>query len=143
MEWCGGSYLGGKDGEKEWKQESREDGVAWQGGDGEQLLIPLSHNTGDSWDFIPLPGACVVSVGCGGPGSILGVGVPHSCFFLCLTLRKLCGLFGETISWLFLQPIAGSPLKNHTLSNALVAIGGVEHPQAQSRDCEMYQLIYT
>lgn len=71
-----GSYLGGKDGEKEWKQESREDGVAWQGGDGEQLLIPLSHNTGDSWDFIPLPGACVVSVGCGGPGSILGVRTP-------------------------------------------------------------------
>lgn len=135
--------MGGKDGEEEWKQESREDGVAWQGGDREQLLIPLSHNTGDSWDFIPLPSVCVVSVGCGGPGSILGVGTPHSCFFLCLTLRKLCGLFGETISWPFLQLIAGSPLKNHILSNALIAIGGVKHPQAQSRDCEMYQLIHT
>lgn len=96
-----------------------------------KLLVPLSHNTADSWDFIPLPGACVVSVGCGSPGSILGVGTPHSCFFLCLTLRKLCN---HTISRPFLQPIAGFPLKNHTLSNALIAIGGVEHPQAQSRD---------
>lgn len=42
----------------------------------EKASRPSVSQSADSWDFIPLPGACVVSVGCGSPGSILGVGPP-------------------------------------------------------------------